>query len=266
MLLGQPFDMVKVNVQVGNYKTPVLALRDILQNRGILAFYKGTLVPLVSVGACVSAQFYGFHEAKRQIIEFNGHDTLSIPQYYLAGASAGIFNTPITNTEEQIRILLQSQNGTQPKFRGPFELFKHIYSNFGVTRGLLRGSHITFLREVQAYGVWFSTYEMLVKYKCNYSQIERSQIKTWELMCFGALAGELLWFFSYPLDLIKTRLHSDSFETPKYNRSITNVVRTIYLKEGLMGFWRGLLPTMLRAIPCSAGTFTTVEWTLRLLG
>lgn len=266
MLLGQPWDMVKVNVQVGNYRTPLEAFKEIVRNDGVRALYKGTLTPLVTVGVCVSAQFYGFHEAKRQILEYTGRKELTLPQFYVAGASAGIFNAPITNIEEQIRILLQTQKKTLPQFKGPKDAFKKIYSQHGLFRGLLRGYNITLLREVQAYGVWFATYELLIKLKCNYSQVEREAIKTYELMLCGALAGELLWFFSYPLDVIKTRLHSDHFLQPAYDRSIRKVVRVIYRQEGLRGFWRGLLPTMLRAIPCSAGTFTTVEWTLRLLG
>ena len=35
--------------------------------------------------------------------------------------------------------------------------------------------------------------------------------------------------------------------------------------EGMRGFWKGIGPTLLRAMPVSAGTFATVEVTMRLI-
>jgi solute carrier family 25 carnitine/acylcarnitine transporter 20/29 len=39
-----------------------------------------------------------------------------------------------------------------------------------------------------------------------------------------------------------------------------------FRQEGLGGFWRGIGPTLLRAAPVSAGTFATVELTMKALG
>jgi solute carrier family 25 carnitine/acylcarnitine transporter 20/29 len=35
--------------------------------------------------------------------------------------------------------------------------------------------------------------------------------------------------------------------------------------EGARGFWRGIGPTLLRAMPVSAGTFAVVEMTMRAI-
>jgi solute carrier family 25 (mitochondrial carnitine/acylcarnitine transporter), member 20/29 len=55
VLLGQPFDIVKVRLQTTQqYKGAVDAATQIWKNEGPLAFYKGTLTPLIGIGACVS--------------------------------------------------------------------------------------------------------------------------------------------------------------------------------------------------------------------
>ena len=51
----------------------------------------------------------------------------------------------------------------------------------------------------------------------------------------------------------------------KYHGSLDVVKKTLKV-QGFQGFWKGIVPTLLRAIPASASTFASVELTLRLLG
>ncbi|KAH3667232.1 hypothetical protein OGAPHI_002881 [Ogataea philodendri] len=267
VLVGQPFDLVKVRVQTGQYSSPVAALVDTFKNEGLRAFYKGTLAPLVGVGACVSIQFYGFHEAKRQLLKANpSQKELNLKQYYIAGAFAGIVNAPITAPVEQIRILLQVQKDQHRLYTGPKDAISKIYGQSGLFKGIYRGSLITLLRETQAYGVWFLTYEFLIQACTRIQKIERKDVSTIQLLLCGAAAGDALWLSSYPLDVVKSRLQSDGFgDHSKYDGSTLRVAKVIIREEGFKGFWRGIGPTLLRAIPCSAATFTTVEYVLRIL-
>ncbi|KAG7808833.1 hypothetical protein KL921_003915 [Ogataea angusta] len=257
----------KVKDTTGQYSSPISALSDTLRNEGLKAFYKGTLAPLIGVGACVSVQFYGFHEAKRQILKHNPkqHD-LTLGQFYVAGAFAGIVNAPITSPVEQIRILLQVQKDNLKLYNGPRDAISKIYKQAGLLKGIFRGSMVTFLREAQAYGVWFLTYEFLISKFIQFHKTERHNISTMELLVCGAVAGDALWISSYPLDVVKSRLQSDGFgRTSRYKGSVVEVAKHIMRHEGPLGFWKGIGPTLLRAIPCSAATFTTVEYVLRLL-
>jgi solute carrier family 25 carnitine/acylcarnitine transporter 20/29 len=55
VLAGQPFDIIKVRQATA--KEPIgafTALQNLIKNEGALALYKGTLPPLMGVGACVS--------------------------------------------------------------------------------------------------------------------------------------------------------------------------------------------------------------------
>lgn len=265
VLIGQPFDLVKIRLQTStSSKTSGQIIKQVIQNEGVFAFYKGTLAPLFGVGACVSLQFYGFHETKRQLMKQNGNQPLLLwPQVYMAGAVAGLVNTPVTAPVEQLRIL--SQASTKNTHLG--DTVREIISTQGV-RGVYRGFGITLLRECQAYGVWFLSYEALILWvqkKRRYSK--REDISTPELLLSGALAGNMLWLSSYPLDVIKSNIQSDGFgANSKYNGSIVQASKAIYISGGLRGFWKGIVPCLIRAFPCSAGTFAAVETALRVMG
>lgn len=266
VLIGQPADLVKVRLQTSNETSSLKIIRQVLQNEGVLAFYKGTLPPLFGVGVCVSLQFYGFHETKRQILKSNNSQNLNLwPQTYIAGAMAGIVNCPVSSPVEQLRILSQS-NKSKPQ--SLIETIKTIYHTQGIKSGIFRGFDITLLREIQAYGVWFLSYETIIReiiHLNNYKS--RNDISTPELLAAGAAAGNFLWLSSYPLDVIKSNIQSDKFgKESKFNGNSILATKHIYKSFGFKGFWRGLTPCLLRATPCSAGTFAAVEWALRVMG
>jgi solute carrier family 25 carnitine/acylcarnitine transporter 20/29 len=271
VLIGQPFDIVKVRLQTTQQYTGALdAATQIYKNEGALAFYKGTLTPLIGIGACVSVQFGGFHYARRAFEAQNttkhGAAQLSYAQYYASGAFAGIANTVLSSPIEHIRIRLQTQpHGANRLYNSPIDCVRKLSAHQGLLAGVYRGTAVTYLREAQAYGVWFTSFEYLMNADAARNNIKRDQISTLKVAMYGGLAGEMLWLSSYPFDVVKSKMQSDGFgEAMKY-KSMRDCFAKVYRAEGMGGFWRGIGPTLLRAMPVSAGTFATVEVTMRMI-
>jgi solute carrier family 25 carnitine/acylcarnitine transporter 20/29 len=271
VLIGQPFDIVKVRLQTSQqYSGALDAATKIYKNEGALAFYKGTLTPLIGIGACVSVQFAGFNYARRAFEAQNtarhGSSQLSYSQYYASGAFAGIANTVLSSPIEHIRIRLQTQpHGAGRLYNGPIDCVRKLSAHQGVLKGVYRGTAVTYLREAQAYGVWFTSFEYLMNADAKRNTIDRKDISTLKVAMYGGLAGEMLWLSSYPFDVVKSKMQSDGFgEAMKY-KSMRDCFAKTWRAEGMNGFWRGIGPTLLRAMPVSAGTFATVEVTMRLI-
>ncbi|KAL5116820.1 carrier protein ymc1 [Pleosporales sp. CAS-2024a] len=271
VLIGQPFDIVKVRLQTtSQYAGALDAATQIYKHEGASAFYKGTLTPLIGIGACVSVQFGGFHFARRALEAQNtvhyGSSHLSYLQYYTAGAFAGIANTVLSSPIEHIRIRLQTQpHGANRLYNGPIDCVRKLSAHGGVLRGLYRGTAVTFLREAQAYGAWFTTFEYLMNSDAARNHIKREDIGTLKIALYGGLAGEMLWISSYPFDVVKSKMQTDGLGKDMKYKSMRHCFANTYTLEGLGGFWRGIGPTLLRAMPVSAGTFATVELVMRLI-
>ncbi|KAI9823286.1 MAG: hypothetical protein M1832_002510 [Thelocarpon impressellum] len=264
VLLGQPFDIVKVRLQTtSEYKNAADCAARIWKNEGPLAFYKGTLTPLIGIGACVSVQFGGFHAARRRFEAYNlkAHrpPTLSYTQYYLCGAIAGLSNTLLSAPIEHVRIRLQTQphKPSTRLYSGPLDCIRKLSSPSagGVTGGLYRGTSVTLLREAQAYGFWFLTFEYLMALEQRRLSTPRESIPPWKVALFGGLAGEALWVSSYPFDVVKSKLQSDRLGAAARYAGTADCFAQTWRAEGARGFWRGIGPTLLRAMPVSAGTF-----------
>lgn len=97
------------------------------------------------------------------------------------------------------------------------------------------------------------------------NKISRKEIPSWKIALYGGLAGEALWLSSYPLDVVKSKMQSDGFGSDQRFKSMRDCFRQTYRAEGLRGFWKGIAPTLLRAMPVSAGTFAVVEMTMRAI-
>ncbi|KAM0798639.1 mitochondrial carrier domain-containing protein [Usnea florida] len=272
VLIGQPFDIVKVRLQTTTrYSSALDGATQIFKNEGPAAFYKGTLTPLVGIGACVSVQFGAFHYARRQFEQSNStshptNPTLSYSQYYLSGAFAGVANSVISGPIEHVRIRLQTQpHGAQRLYSGPIDCVRKLSAHEGVLAGLYRGEAVTILREAQAYGVWFLAFEYMMNADAARNNVKRDEISQVKVATYGGLAGEALWLSSYPFDVIKSKMQSDGFGPDRRYKSMRDCFAQTWRGEGARGFWKGIGPTLLRAMPVSAGTFAVVEATMRLM-
>jgi solute carrier family 25 (mitochondrial carnitine/acylcarnitine transporter), member 20/29 len=185
--------------------------------------------------------------------------TLSYGQYYLAGAFAGLSNTILSTPIEHVRIRLQTQpHGAARLYSGPLDCIRKLSADAGVFHGLYRGTAVTILREAQAYGVWFLTYEFLMNADAKRNKIKREQISTPKVAFYGGLAGEMLWLGSYPFDVVKSKMQTDGFGSKARYKNMRDCFAQTFRTEGLYGFWRGIGPTLLRAMPVSAGTFAVL--------
>jgi len=269
VIVGQPFDIVKVRIQAQSplnpqYKGTIDCAKKIYFNEGFTTFYKGTLSPLVGVGACVSIQF-GVNEACKRIARsIKKSQDLSLFVLSSCGGIAGLTNAIVSIPVEHVRIKLQIQ-GTQliKKYTGSFDCLIKLYKEGGL-KAIYHGGGSTLPRELIAYFFYFGTYEGCMQYTAlHFYDGDRTKIKNWQILLFGALSGFGEWLPGYPFDVIKSKYQADDVKNPKY-KSILSCANDIYRTGGIKGFYSGIVPALLRAPPANAATFFGFEWSLKL--
>ncbi|GES63108.1 sugar O-acetyltransferase [Aspergillus terreus] len=212
VLIGQPFDIVKVRMQTQANTSAAHLARNIWRQEGPLAFYKGTLPPLLGVGACISIVYTSFHPFSTALHSLTpDRPSLTLPQTYLAGGLAGLTNSAISGPMEHIRIRLQTQSATSSQtYTSARDCIRRIVQQSGPA-GLYRGHSATMLREFHSYGVWFSVFEVLMAATMRAEDKPRDQIAGWKIAACGALTGEVLWTVNYPFDVVKSKMQADGF-------------------------------------------------------
>ncbi|PVV02278.1 hypothetical protein BB560_003271 [Smittium megazygosporum] len=230
VLTGQPFDTLKVRLQSNpsKYTGALDCMRQLVRENGVSGLYKGTTSPLIGIGACVSIQFLALERMKSYYLGKSNQPGLTGSQLFMSGGVAGLANSVASCPVEHIR---------------------------GVP---------TLVREFFGYGVYFYAYEYLVQHTMHTKNIKRSEISPLTVCLYGGIAGISMWITLFPVDVIKTRIQTDSFANPKYKSSL-DCIRKSIAESGFSGLYRGLTPCLIRAVPANAATFICFEYALRFL-
>ncbi|KAJ3351748.1 Mitochondrial carrier protein ymc2 [Allomyces javanicus] len=268
---GQPFDTIKVRLQTQPhppvYNGVVDCVKKTIANDGLKGLYKGTVTPLVGIGACVSIQFATLEHVKRLFTkQNNGNPNLTLSQLYMAGAASGVANSIVSGPVEHIRTRLQVQTGATLQYKGPLDCLRQIYSKHGIA-GVYKGQAITLVREFQGYGAYFLMYEYIIQRACQKQEVARSQLSTAQVMGAGGMAGYAMWATVFPVDVVKSKLQTDAIgKGDRKYASALDCFRKTLAAEGIRGLYKGFVPCMLRAAPVNAITFLGFELAMNVLG
>ena len=200
----------------------------------------------------------------------------------LAGATAKTVTAPFSRLTilSQVHSMVTTKEN-RPNFATSFRSgFQKIVDRGGVA-SLWRGNGTSVLHRFPYSAINFFIYENMLKaFKANEEAQEEERTMTGTQLSrrlslaertetvslssnstasnkflAGAIAGSMACIACYPLDLVRTRLTTE-FDGREHYRGIVDAFRKIYKTEGCMGFYSGLGPTLLVAVPNMAISYT----------
>jgi hypothetical protein len=132
VLVGQPFDLLKVRLQIANLKNPSSLTGNVAESlqgsgaggtgsgvsgdeqrswrhlvRRLRFFYRGSLPPLLTTGIVQSCNFSGF-EAVKRTLHPDPTTPAPLPVFWAAGCGGTLFVTLLTCPSQRLKILQQS--------------------------------------------------------------------------------------------------------------------------------------------------------------
>jgi solute carrier family 25 (mitochondrial phosphate transporter), member 23/24/25/41 len=200
----------------------------------------------------------------------------------VAGATAKTVTAPFSRLTilSQVHSMVTTKEN-RPKFAMTFTSgFQKIIDRGGV-KSLWRGNGTSVLHRFPYSAINFFVYENMLKIlKANEEAQEEERTLTGTQLSrrlsladrtdtaapssnttasnkflAGAIAGSAACIACYPLDLVRTRLTTE-FDGREHYRGMVDAFRKIYRTEGWMGFYSGLGPTLLVAVPNLAISYT----------
>ena len=258
--------------------TPLIAARQIMLHQGLMGFYAGVGPPLATV-ALFNAVLFSVNGTLTRIVKgwSNGQSDreLTTREVAVVGALSGIPVGLLATPTELLKCRLQAQGDRSPPpnvkytlqdakanrilYRGPVDALKSVIRLEGGAAALFHGLSATMWREVLGNGMYFATYAVLKKKLTELEGLESTKdLHGSRLMLCGAVAGLAFWVPMLPLDVIKTKMQTDSLLNPSY-RGMIDCGRRIIAKEGIQGLFRGALPCWARSLPANGATFAVFD-------
>ncbi|GLE04388.1 hypothetical protein PINS_up015727 [Pythium insidiosum] len=256
IIAGHPLDTIKVRLQTEAVPgaSVLSTLREILRHEGPQGLFKGLLSPVLS-NAPINAVVFGVQgSVARSIRESTGEAALTPSQHMIAGAAAGAVQTIFAAPSEHVKIQLQVDHRRAGE--SSIDCGRRLLRRYGF-KGLFRGWEMCLFRDVPAFGLYFYSYEVSKAYLTDGDPERETDLR---LLLAGGIAGSTSWFFSQPMDVVKSCVQSQGFQTQKTALQLTKEHVAV---EGSQFFLKGFGATMLRAFPVSAVTFLVYEKTMQ---
>ncbi|PKU77806.1 Potassium transporter 1 [Dendrobium catenatum] len=157
---------------------------------------------------------------------------------------------------------LQQQRGLSPellKYKGPIHCARTIIHEEGFF-GLWAGAAPTVMRNGTNQAAMFTAKNAFDVILWKKHEGDGKVLQPWQSMISGFLAGTCGPICTGPFDVVKTRLmaQSKSDGELKY-KGMIHAIRTIYVEEGVLALWKGLLPRLMRIPPGQAIMWTVAD-------
>jgi len=228
-----PMEYMKTQMQLKqNEKTMkhfIYAIKNQVQTYGFRSLYQG-ITPILLTGIPkVGIRFQVFEHGKKYLDDKNKSSLNSFFAGLLAGGvEASIIGVP----SETLKTAMIEKNQSLKN------VVKYQYKNYGLG-GFYMGGLSTVIRHSMTQGTRFLGFNLYKKH-----------IGTNDFL--GGMFGGLCSVYgSQPFDVIKTRKQGEK----TFRKKIREVSRDIYRELGIVGFWKGSLPRLLRVCPGQGITF-----------
>lgn len=277
-LILHPLDLVKTRFQVNegiktssrsgvpSYTSTYNAFRTIASKEGIRALYQGVPTAMLGSGVSWGLYFFLYERAKLQYQKDpTSKEKLPPWAHMLAGTQAGAMTVMVTNPIWLIKTRLQLQvsdaeksrlklaSGSTPKYRGFIHAVRTIVSTEGplaLYRGVLPALFLTSHGALQ-----FVIYEELKAWTIEI----QGELGTLTPMLIGAASKVCASSATYPYQVIKARIQRLTLEGEVPYKGIVDCARRTFQQEGVLGFYKGLAPNLIRIAPSAGITFFMYE-------
>ncbi|RQM05583.1 hypothetical protein DH86_00001601 [Scytalidium sp. 3C] len=183
---------------------------------------------------------------------------------FCAGGVAGAVSRTVVSPLERLKILFQIQSVGREEYK--LSVGKGLAKMWREEgwRGFMRGNGTNCIRIVPYSAVQFGSYNF---YKKFFETSPGADLSSFRRLICGGAAGITSVIFTYPLDIVRTRLsiQSASFaalgNTPKTKLpGMWATMITMYKTEGgILALYRGIVPTVAGVAPYVGLNFMTYE-------
>jgi len=264
IVVGHPIDTVKVRLQVDrSYKGITDCVLKTWRLEGPTSFFKGVVAPVLGAAPINAVLFVTYGGVIRLAAKHYGKkiDESELPIYWhgLAGLCAGFSQNVFGTPNELVKIKCQVNRTENVR---SIQMAKRLYIKGGFFKGIYQGWWLTAARDTPAFGVYFVSYEF---YRTLFQSWGLSQV--WAAFFAGGMAGSNSFFFTHPIDVVKSMRQEQKIGTPKEQTRTLYLIKKAYVANGrsVSIFARGVIPSVFRAYPVSAVTFVIYDYLLRAL-
>ncbi|KAK8038161.1 mitochondrial carrier [Apiospora phragmitis] len=286
-LVVHPLDIVKTRMQLHRSSAPTSSslttmslIRDLTSTpQPVRALYRG-LTPNLLGNASSWASFFFFKarierafgymkstasgeagSSSSKSISIN-RANLTASDYFISSGLAGVGVQILTNPIWVMKVrMLASDRGTAGAYPSMLKGAAQLWKEEGL-RGFYRGLGISLLGVTHG-AVQFAVYDSakriyFARQQQQLDDMAPTRLSNEATLVLSSASKLIAGAVTYPYQAIRSRLQTYDADQ-KYGRGIMGVVKRTWTEEGIRGFYRGIVPGVIRVLPATWVTFLVYE-------
>ncbi|OHW91749.1 mitochondrial folate carrier protein [Colletotrichum incanum] len=284
-LVVHPLDIVKTRMQIHRSAanpsvslTTMSLIRTLTQNpHPIASLYRGLTPNLIGNASSWSAFFFFKSRVERAIAYWRAgylpltrgsgpevrnltKEYLTTQDFFVSSALAGALTQVLTNPVWVLKTrMVSSDRSAAGAYPSMWAGAKVLYRSEG-WRGFYRGLGVSLIG-VSHGAVQFAVYEPAKKMYFAGRQRKGDnggRLSNEATVVISSAAKLVAGAVTYPYQVLRSRLQNYDADE-RFGRGIRGVVARIWQEEGFRGFYRGLMPGVVRVMPATWVTFLVYE-------
>lgn len=225
------------------------------------ALYRGLTPNLVGNSVGWGLYFLWYREAQDVVRRVRGYEQsqqLTSVDYLTASSASGLLSAVLTNPIWVVKTRMLSTSATQTgAYPGMLSGLRSIYKKEGI-RGFFHGLTPTLIG-VSHGSLYFVAYEKLKLWRRQSKK--DPQLSNVDTLITSSLSKIFAGVLTYPHQLIRARLQTYDPSAVAHVRGpgVIALIKQIWRNEGIVGYYKGLLPNLLRVVPSTCVTFLVYE-------
>ncbi|EEH21577.1 hypothetical protein PABG_03793 [Paracoccidioides brasiliensis Pb03] len=178
------------------------------------------------------------------------------------GSTAGIAGKFIEYPFDTVKVRLQSQpDGLPLRYKGPIDCFRQSFQAGGIS-GLYRGISAPLVGAALETSSLFFSYRVTQELLKSTLYASVPELPQSALLVCGATAGAFTSLLLTPVELIKCKMQVPPGSIHHKSPGPLSLITAVFRHDGLLGFWRGQMGTLIRETGGSAAWFGSYEGVL----
>jgi hypothetical protein len=262
-----PLDRLKMLYQVNYYnKVPpkiIVGLKQIYYKEGFTGYFRGNFINIMKGSPETGIKLYLFEKIKWKFQCYYNREKFSNSFMLFSGAASGAVATIIVFPLEVMKLRIGATD--KKSCLGLIKTAKGIYREPGGIRNFYSGLEASIVSSIPNAGILLYSYEKLKWFITGTNSIDNANNLSCSLLVvLGGISAMISSTVLYPLQMVQARMIMYNLKEHEYKHidKISNFknfnlmlrfkffksIYTIFHKEGILGFYKGYSPALLKTI------------------
>ena len=251
-----PVDRMKVILQAGKPGVPPPGMGEVVrqvlaEGKGFRAFFRGNGANCVKVAPETGVKFVAFDVYSKMLAQ--DPSNVTVAERFVAGGLAGATGqTAIYPLEIAKTRLALCKPG---RYRGLGHCLSSVRADEGI-RALYSGLGTSVVGIIPYAAIDLACNSILKEIVSQRLDAEGAEPSVPVLLGCGISSSTAAMLATYPINIVRTRLQIAGMEEGAVVPKPWEVVRETMKADGMRGFYRGLLPNMIKVLPATGISYT----------